>query len=371
MGPNLDFPRSSLRYETLMTSRGSCFAGLILTAACASSVPSEPVDSGLSVDAAVVAPGDAGTGDSAAPIDAPICNSWCDVSTGFAGSFLRVRVAANDLWLVGSKTSGASGSGSIFRWANGAPVAVGQPVGNSLYDVSVTSETDIRSVGGSQQIAAYHWDGQTWTADSPSGTLRLAAIWAFGPADVWAGGGDVQDGTGRLFRKTTAWADQSTAPTVLPGYAADFWGASGNLWAVGRVAGHTSSGYIARWDGAQWATLIDKATDRLNAIWGSSQSDIWVVGDGGLVYHFDGKQWSLSPRPDRANLSAIWGTSANDVWAAGSDAGFASGVVIHWNGSTWKDESPTTNSQLRGVGAIGKTLVVAGSGGTILKKTVE
>jgi hypothetical protein len=82
----------------------------------------------------------------------------------------------------------------------------------------------------------------------------------------------------------------------------------------------------------------------LRGIWGSSNRDIWVVGNGGLILHFDGRTWrqSIPPRSlDRVwgnrlssddvdrQLDAVWGSGPRDVWAAGS------GGILHWNGKQW------------------------------------
>ena len=56
-------------------------------------------------------------------------------------------------------------------------------------------------------------------------------------------------------------------------------------------------------------------------MWGTSSSDVWVVGDRALVLHYDGKQWSRVPvggleglRPD---LYAVWTAEPGHVWIGG------------------------------------------------------
>jgi hypothetical protein len=69
-------------------------------------------------------------------------------------------------------------------------------------------------------------------------------------------------------------------------------------------------------------------------MWGSSQSDVFAVGDDGtrgLIRHFNGTTWSSMPSPTDHKLSDVHGTGPNDVYAAGG-----LGEVYHYDGSTWR-----------------------------------
>lgn len=70
----------------------------------------------------------------------------------------------------------------------------------------------------------------------------------------------------------------------------------------------------------------------LQSIWGSSPSDVWVVGAGGetatRLFHFDGITWSNWPMPCTGNT--IFGFSANDVWLGGGD-----GQIWRFDGNGW------------------------------------
>ena len=53
-------------------------------------------------------------------------------------------------------------------------------------------------------------------------------------------------------------------------------------------------------------------------IHGSSPSNIYAVGDRGLILHYDGKKWSEIETPVCTALNAVY-TSGGDTWAAGDD----------------------------------------------------
>lgn len=74
----------------------------------------------------------------------------------------------------------------------------------------------------------------------------------------------------------------------------------------------------------------------LYGIWGSSATDVWVVGSRGASFHWDGTAWSGrtattdagQPKP----LFGVWGAGANDVWA------FSTSELLHSDG--WTEDGP-------------------------------
>jgi hypothetical protein len=93
-------------------------------------------------------------------------------------------------------------------------------------------------------------------------------------------------------------------------------------------------------------------------IWGSSASDVYVVGHNdqnrGLMWHFDGSKWrdvALSTTQGGTiagpiDLSAIYGFATNDIWAVGEriytnptpPPNFLdSSLIIHYDGVSWRE----------------------------------
>jgi len=45
-------------------------------------------------------------------------------------------------------------------------------------------------------------------------------------------------------------------------------------------------------DGEQWVRMESGTEEYLTAIWGSSDEDMYAVGDNGLILHWNGDNWS-------------------------------------------------------------------------------
>jgi hypothetical protein len=65
------------------------------------------------------------------------------------------------------------------------------------------------------------------------------------------------------------------------------------------------------------------ATGVLQDLWGTSATDVFVVGENGVVLHYDGAEWTGSSQSDRT-LLGVWGPSPGDVFAVGN-----AGTILH------------------------------------------
>jgi hypothetical protein len=165
---------------------------------------------------------------------------------------------------------------------------------------------------------AEHWGGQGWqlTAKPPLPTTGASGVLngvdEVGPANVWAAG--------------------SFVPT----------------------AGGTRT-LIENFTGQSWAVVPSPdpftgpgADDELNAVGGTSASDLWAVGfdfDGnttadGLFEHFNGTTWEAAPplsAPGIPDFAAVSAVSPTDVWAVGSSLSATdSTLAAQWNGQAWQ-----------------------------------
>lgn len=107
----------------------------------------------------------------------------------------------------------------------------------------------------------------------------------------------------------------------------------------------------------------------LRAVWGSSTSDVWIVGTKGRILHWNGK--TLAPRDSGTtqDLNGVWGRGGSDVYFAGD------GVVLRWDGHSIADVTPKSPAKAvyRAVHAPlnGSTLVVAGDKGVVVRRTPD
>ncbi|MCK5799018.1 MAG: hypothetical protein KAI47_17620, partial [Deltaproteobacteria bacterium] len=182
-------------------------------------------------------------------------------------------------------------------------------------------------VGGDSGTVAYD-DGKGWRqvawVNPPNASVM--GLWSAGPASTW-----VVTNKGRI-----AAYDSKDGTLVeehdgtVPLWA--IWGASVTaLWAVGDNGTVLSSKGDGTWtsvtipggEGIPWAD-----------VWGSSASDVYVVGVKGRIAHFDGKDWAMLNVTGQApfDLHAVHGLSLDNVWMVGD-----SGVVWHYDGASFRN----------------------------------
>jgi hypothetical protein len=98
-------------------------------------------------------------------------------------------------------------------------------------------------------------------------------------------------------------------------------------------------------------------------MWGFGATDIWAVGQPGLILHYDGNWTRFGDVPTDQPLVSVWGPASNGVYACGHK-----GTILRWNGSSWSRMNSGTQMDLFGVGRFedGATYCV-GADWTILR----
>lgn len=162
-----------------------------------------------------------------------------------------------------------------------------------------------------------------------TGTTRdLHAVWARGLDDAWAVG---DSGTVLRF-DGEAWIDVPFHPSID---LLAVWGdPEGRVYAVGE------SQFVHVWDDSSWtsAALDNTGAWQYRGIWGSSASDIWVVGGTApgidprrsRSVRYDGSAWTPHPVPLDGYLDDVSGLYATRVYAAGLVG------VVRFTGSVWQ-----------------------------------
>jgi hypothetical protein len=105
----------------------------------------------------------------------------------------------------------------------------------------------------------------------------------------------------------------------------------------------------------------------LNAVSGSSATDVWVAGASGTMLHYNGSSWSPATSGTSVALHGVWadtppGSYTADVYAVGDN-----GTVQHGNGSVILAMPTTVTSPLRTVfGTSSTNVYVGGDVGVVL-----
>jgi len=136
------------------------------------------------------------------------------------------------------------------------------------------------------------------------------------------------------------------------------WGTSDtDVWAVG------ARGLLVHHDGFGWSPQpANTDRRRLNALWGTPDgSHLVAVGELGTVLVFDGAGWTRRDLPVSSELRAVWGFAPDDVWVVGSYA------TWHWDGTAWQAATGAASRDLYGLwGAAPDDVWAVGAWGTVL-----
>jgi hypothetical protein len=166
------------------------------------------------------------------------------------------------------------------------------------------------------------------------------SVWASGPNDVFVVGGA---GDGSILHMVhfngATWDDWSDRVRPFMSYAFGVWGTGpNNVYVLGSDS--TGGGRLARFDGATWSAVDTEVPIPSSSIWGSSASDIFVVGGdntigSGSIVHFDGTRWSpmLVPAGFTQRTTGVY----NIVTGTGPTNVFASSgrTVLRFDGTAW------------------------------------
>jgi hypothetical protein len=177
----------------------------------------------------------------------------------------------DDVWIVGA-------AGTIVHATTGGPI-VTQTVGTSnLAAVSGTGPDEAWAVGNGGAVLRRHnnaWTPQTQTLTQSA----LYGVWLSGPSDVWVVGLGLG---GALHFDGGSW---TKVPTPLAVPLAVWGSAPDDVWSVGSPAMPTGTPFVARFDGVAWGAVDIPGMTPLQAVRGSSATDVWAVGGGGVVLH--------------------------------------------------------------------------------------
>lgn len=337
-------------------------------ASCADSenTTSTPAQSDSTVpqsEAGTVADPDAGcldAGDGGCAPRARSCaeSDFCEVPTSVERLYTLLDVwgsSERDVWAVGS-------GGTIVHWDGAAWTRVPTPYGETLRSVGGSGASDVWAVSSTSLVLHSAGFGTTdgfvrvppiYKADREGGTgaWSLSKVWSPEPGTIYVGGPPrnvpptPNDSLWRFrfdISGQNVWEPVSTFCRTWPcGDVTAVWGTSdSDVWVIGNTGTvRRSTGAVGDGGAEQWDTMqTTLTTDNLHGIWGSSASDVWIVGDRGAIRHWTGngsQHWDIMRAPTAENLNAVWGTGPSDVWAVGDGA-----TIVHWDGASW--HVPTT-----------------------------
>jgi len=214
--------------------------------------------------------------------------------------------APDSVWAVGGAATYALWNGTTWTTMQLSPSG---PLPPTLTGVWGAGPDDVWIVGTGGTLAHVRRSGQK--DQQVIGSADLAAVWGTSTDEVWA----VGTGGAVLRRTGGAWNPQTQSVSRNPLYGV-WLSAPSDVWAVG-------NGVTLHFDGVAWARISDPLNVPL-AIWGSAPDDVWSVGGATaaagtpFITRFDGVAFSMVDTPVAMALQSVRGSSASNVWAVGN-----------------------------------------------------
>lgn len=118
-------------------------------------------------------------------------------------------------------------------------------------------------------------------------------------------------------------------------------------------------------EAGSWRAVPTETSVTFRDLDGRVWEDLWAVGDSGVIRHFDGTRWQpiVAPVP-KVSLRGVHARRGREVWVVGD-----SGTIAHFDGLRWRAVLPPAMEDLRVVTALGDDLLVAGSSGTVWRRS--
>lgn len=267
-----------------------------------------------------------------------------------AGLNAIAAIASNDIWAAGDVQVNADGpmdtlvmhwDGATWQIVPSPGVSTVTELGYSFSEIEVVSAKDIWFTGtrGDRTLGAYtaHWDGKSFgvysTPNVANRPAEIVGMSALAPDDIWGVGGATSINSGGFVMRWNGaeWASMLLTETSgAPSYY--FYDVAAvtpdDVWVVGLETDHSkfpaTRPHFLHWDGANWTQV--SAPGYALKLKAFASDDIYGIGGASLM-HWDGQDWSvlstLEPQGDLGDLVSLDGLDGCQLYAAGQvDGGF-------------------------------------------------
>ncbi|MCP4348989.1 MAG: BACON domain-containing protein [Desulfobacterales bacterium] len=130
---------------------------------------------------------------------------------------------------------------------------------------------------------------------------------------------------------------------------------SGNIWGSSSNNVFVMGAGIFHYNGSSWTQMEKGPIDTvISGVWGTSASDIYVLGLTGKLFQYNGKNWiKIADTGHYYHLHDVWGSSENDVFAVGYLFDYVNGEIlgkiIHYDGSSWTEMETGYKGEFTGI----------------------
>lgn len=218
-----------------------------------------------------------------------------------------------------------------------------------------------------------HYDGAGWSTaleDINAARVSLTSIWGATPSVVFAVGGAC--GNPLVLRYDgTGWGapPPHCSGSFLSNYTSVWGNSAADVFAAYRNGIPPKlGGSINHYDGQSWTFMyfvpcpMGISCPAFEGVWSSSSTDAFAVGEAGVIAHYDGTNWNQQTSGTTQALYGVWGVgSAGGVFAVG-----AAGTILSYDGSTWHAQTIGTSPLYAVWGTSASDVFAVGGAGTIL-----
>lgn len=227
---------------------------------------------------------------------------------------------------------GVDGGSGDFGSSDGAPDLSGGPFFTSVHGPGSGTITAIWGTSGGELYATCHGcmtlnllhstNGTDWAAANVGGGIGLNGVWGTSTgSDVWL----VGDMGTILHGSSTGGFTAQSSPATSAMTLNAIWGIGTEMFAVG------SNNLILHYTGGGWVSENLTGTNNLFGVWGSSATDVYVVGSGGTIFHKTSAaaSWPAETSHTSADLYSVGGIGGV-VYAVGTAAMVRSTASGSW-----------------------------------------
>lgn len=278
----------------------------------------------------------------------------------------------NDVYFAGYQKS--VGGAVMLRWDGQSLVEVALPDNRPqlLGNISASGPNDVWALPALTSDLTpgpdvVHWDGNTWTsmdvvAEQVDSVMELSLA-AIAPGDAWL---FVAAGAVAAYHwDGVSWTERPEVPLTPGAYHVTSWaGAPDDIWvAYDDVDGDgnyaPSQAVVLHFDGSEWSVVMKDEGFSLRGLFGTDTGEPLLATWNGVYTWKNGAFEPLSADEtdgcvegalgDRTRISA---RSLHDIWAMQSDARgevSADTYVAHWDGTAWECAMMTREDNFAGL----------------------
>jgi hypothetical protein len=251
-----------------------------------------------------------------------------------------------------------SNDGMVRRLAGGDLQLLKTGVNKNIYGVWGTAADNVYAVGA--QGTLLHWNGGSWTlqASLGGGTADLRSVYGADATHVWAVGtaGAAAAFNGAVWKAIPMLSGTANFNGV---FAATKSGGGYDVWAAAqqglyRLVESGGQAGLQKFNPTPYGNYL--------GIHGSDAEHVWAVGMTGVIAHWNGQSWKQQTSTTSIALRSVWAASATSVFAVGEK-----GQILRYDGQVWKAmQSPTQQTLASVWGTSDKDVWAAGSRGALL-----